>query len=141
MTSGEGARAARMESGLDAAATGGRKPWAGMAVKWIMIGTVLQVAMVITGHYVVSVANVFGILGTLIALVVGLLYAMDARISWGNAALGGALCGGLSALLGIVVSWLLGDVLASILLLGTVSGLVAGGIGGLIGHGVAGRRR
>lgn len=118
----------------------GERPWAGVAVRWILIGTLLQGTMVVTGHFVVSVANVFGLLGTLISLVVGAFYAADAGISWGNGALGGAICGGLCAFLGILLSYALGDVLASILLLGTLSGVVAGAIGGLIGHGLAGRK-
>lgn len=136
----EGRRTARMESGLDAAARGHGRAWAGIAVKWIVIGTLLQVTMVLAGHWVVAVANAFGILGTLISLVVGLFYAVEARISWGNAALGGAVVGAVCAFPGVLVSYLLGDVPAGILLIGPASGLVAGALGGLVGHTTARRR-
>jgi hypothetical protein len=47
----------------------------------------------------------------------------------------GALC----ALIGIVVSYRLGDVTQSVLFLGTLSAAFTGAIGGLIGHVTGGR--
>lgn len=112
----------------------------GAIFRWTAIGTVLQLAMVLIGHWVMAIANLFGILGTLIALVVGLLFGSGARATPASGAGGGAVVGGVSAFLGTVVSWLLGDVTPVILLVGAVSGLVAGGIGGLIGGAMSGRR-
>jgi hypothetical protein len=45
----------------------------------------------------------------LISGVAGLLYARDAALGYGRGALGGAIAGGLCALIGIGVSVLLGD--------------------------------
>ncbi|MEO5902967.1 MAG: hypothetical protein ABIQ55_03035, partial [Gemmatimonadaceae bacterium] len=53
--------------------------------------------------------------------------------SVGSLAIGGAIAGGICALIGILISHLLGDVPASLLLLGTVSSIVTGAIGGAIG--------
>lgn len=102
--------------------------------RWIGIGTVLQTAMVVVGHWVTGVANLFGPVGMLISLFVGLLWARGESVSFGNGAMGGTVVGGACAFIGIVISLLLGDVTAMILLFGTVSSAVAGLVGGLIGH-------
>jgi len=43
-----------------------------------VIGTVLQLIMVLAGHWIPAVANLFAIVGILISLVAGLLYARAA---------------------------------------------------------------
>jgi membrane associated rhomboid family serine protease len=48
--------------------------------------------------------------------------------------------GGLSALIGIFVGWLLKDQPGSVLAFGTLGGFVAGAVGGLIMHAIARRR-
>lgn len=103
-------------------------------IKWAGIGTVLQVAMVVAGHWVTAVAAAFGILGMVISLLVGLLWAREASSGYGPGAGGGAVVGGLCAFVGIVVSFLLGDVAALILVVGTLSSAVTGLLGGLLGH-------
>lgn len=102
-------------------------------LKWIAVGTVLQVAMVLAGHWVAAVASLFGPLGVAISLVVGLLWAREGARGFGHGAGGGAIVGGACALLGIVVSFLLGDVAAVILAFGTISSAVTGALGGLVG--------
>jgi len=102
--------------------------------RWIGIGTILQTAMVVVGHWVTAVSNLFGPLGMFISLLVGLLWARGGSVSFGNGATGGAVVGGVCAFIGIVISLLLGDVTAMILVLGTVSSTVTGLIGGFIGH-------
>ncbi len=98
-------------------------------------GTVLQLAMVLAGHSNASIAAMFAPVGMGISLVAGLIYASQARGgSGGSAALGGLVAGGLCALLGIVVSYALGDVTAQILALGTLSSAVTGAIGGWVGR-------
>ena len=92
------------------------------------LGTALQLAMVVTGHYVASVAMLFGPLGVAISILAGVLYARRAGAA--SPAAGGALAGGLCALLGIAVSFALGDVTALILAFGTLSSAVGGLIGG-----------
>ena len=98
-----------------------------------VIGTVLQLIMVGVGHFVPAVAALFGPVGILISLIAGLLYARAAKGSWSDSMLGGAIAGGVCALLGIAVSWLLGDVTPFILVAGTLSSAVGGVIGGAIG--------
>jgi len=100
-----------------------------------VIGTVLQLAMVLAGHSNASISALFAPVGMAISLVAGVIYASQARgSSGGSAALGGLVAGGLCALLGIIVSYALGDVTAQILALGTLSSAVTGAIGGWIGR-------
>jgi hypothetical protein len=106
----------------------------------ILVGTALQLAMVITGHYTKSVANLFAVLGMTISLVAGLLYALwSKQPSLGADALGGLFAGGICALIGIVVSYALRDVQAVIIVFGTLSSAVTGAIGAAVGHLIAAR--
>lgn len=98
-----------------------------------VIGTVLQLVMVLAGHWIPAVKDQFAIIGTLISLVAGLLYARTAKGSWSDSTLGGVIAGAVSALLGIVVSVLLGDVPPIILVIGTLSSAVGGVAGGAVG--------
>jgi hypothetical protein len=105
-----------------------------------LVGTVLQLAMVIGGHYNKGIANLFAVLGMTISLLAGLLFALWAKQpSIGANALGGLLAGGICALIGIIVSYALRDVPAVIIAFGTLSSAVTGAIGGAIGHWLAGR--
>ncbi len=93
--------------------------------------------MVIAGHFSVYIAmHVFMFGGMAISALAGLLYANAARRGYGGGALGGAIAGGVCALIGIAVSVVLGDTAAMILALGTFSSAVTGAIGGLIGQAI-----
>lgn len=102
-------------------------------IRWILIGTALQTAMVVLGHWVPQVALLFAPLGMAISLVVGLLWARQEARGSADAARGGAFVGGSCALVGITISFLLGDVGPIILLAGTASSAVTGMLGGLAG--------
>lgn len=98
-----------------------------------IVGTILQVAMVVVGHSNQSVKNLFAVGGMGFSLVAGVIYGMQARGGTvGSLATGGAIAGGICAFLGILVSHLLGDVPASLLALGTISSIVTGAIGGAV---------
>ena len=99
-----------------------------------LVGTLLQVVMVVAGHSSPAIKGLFAVGGMGLSLVAGVLYARLARpATRGNAALGGAAAGAICAFLGILVSYLLGDVPGSLLALGTISSAVTGAIGGFIG--------
>jgi hypothetical protein len=105
----------------------------------LVIGTLLQVAMVVMGHFIPFVAlHVFMFGGMGISAVAGVLYGRDAA-GFGGAALGGAIAGAGCALIGIALSVLMGDTQAVILCLGTASSAVTGAIGGLLGRAIAAR--
>jgi hypothetical protein len=100
-----------------------------------VVGTVLQLAMVLAGHTNASIAQMFAVGGMGISLVAGVVYAKLAGAGTaGSYAVGGLIAGGVCALIGICVSYLLGDVSAFILLAGTLSSAVAGAIGGWLGR-------
>lgn len=102
-------------------------------LRWMIVGTLFQLAMVLVGHQVAAVASLFGPLGVAISLGAGLGWAWQEAEGPSHGTGGGALVGGVCAFLGIVVSWLLGDVTAVILLFGTASSAVTGALGGLGG--------
>lgn len=105
-----------------------------------ILGTVLQAAMVVAGHFIAFVAmNVFAFGGMGISALAGLLYGRKAA-GYGGAALGGAAAGAVCALIGIAISVVLGDTPAQILILGTASSGVTGAVGGVIGKLVSGTR-
>ena len=102
------------------------------------IGTVLQAAMVISGHRNASIAKLFAVGGMSLSLIAGVLYAvLVSGATTGSAVVGGVLAGGLCALIGIAISYVLKDVPASLLLLGTLSSAITGAIGGWLGSLVA----
>jgi hypothetical protein len=99
-----------------------------------VIGTILQVAMVVVGHTNETVKGLFAVGGMGFSLVAGLIYAVSAGGgAAGSLALGGAVAGGVCAFIGILVSHLLGDVPMSLLALGTISSVVTGALGGWLG--------
>lgn len=106
---------------------------------WIstLVGTIAQVAMVVAGHWSAEVKGEFMLGGLGLSCIAGAIYAARAGVSWGGAILGGSIAGGVSALLGIAVSFLLHDVPASLLALGTVGSMVTGLIGGIAARALA----
>ena len=99
-----------------------------------VLGTVLQVIMVVAGHSNKSIANLFAVGGMGFSLIAGLVYAIVARGgSTSSLAIGGLVAGAVCALIGIFVSYMLKDVPVTLLALGTVSSAVTGAIGGAIG--------
>jgi hypothetical protein len=96
---------------------------------WIAAGTVLQIAMVVAGHFIPPLRDWWGPGGMLISLVVG---ALAAQARWSEALVAGALAGGVGAFVGILIALLLGDVAALLLALGTLSSVVAGVIGAAV---------
>ncbi len=109
-------------------------------MKSAIVGTVLQLLMVVVGHYVPQIANLFPVLGTGIGGVAGILNGLWGRgASMQSAAGGGAVAGGAGGLIGTLVSSLLGDVPMSTVAIGTGSTAVAGAIGGVLGKFLGGR--
>lgn len=96
------------------------------------IATVLQVGMVLAGHWSPAVAGLYAIGGMGFSLIGGVIYALMAKPGWKEAIGMGALVGGLSGFFGIAVSYALGDVPASLLALGTVSSAATGYVGSAV---------
>jgi hypothetical protein len=94
------------------------------------IGLILQLVMVVAGHYMPPVKAKFAVGGMLISLLAGAIYIRLEQQGWQGALLGGAIAGGVCALLAIAVSVSLKDVPAMILVIGTLGSVVAGLVGG-----------
>jgi hypothetical protein len=98
------------------------------------VGTALQLLMVAAGHYSPAVARMFPAGGMSISALAGVMAALGSRpASLGSAAGRGALAGGVCAFVGILFSYLLGDVPAAVLGFGTASSAVTGALGGVVG--------
>jgi len=100
------------------------------------IGSALQLAMVLTGHQVLSMQDWYGPGGMALSLLAGVIYARISRGSSRDVVIGGSLAGGICALIGIGVSYLLGDVPSSLLLFGTVASAVAGAVGAAVARAI-----
>ena len=100
-----------------------------------LIGTVLQLIMVTLGHSTPSVRADFAVGGMAISLIAGILYAViSTEVIARDNVIGGLIAGAVCAVIGILVSCILGDVPASLLLIGTASSAVTGALGGWIGR-------
>ncbi len=110
---------------------------AGGALKqWTLYGTLVQLAMVIAGHWIEPIRDhVFAVGGMAISAAAAALYARAAGLARGRSALYGAVVGGVCALVGIAVSVGLNNTPPIILLVGTASSAATGAIGGAIAGG------
>lgn len=103
------------------------------------LGAVLQAAMVLLGlaFPALQQGNVYPIVGTLLAVLAGFLFALwIPGTPLPTALVGGALSGGISSLLGALVAALTGQASPApvvTVLIGTVTGIVAGSVGGFFG--------
>ena len=101
----------------------------------IIVGTVLQAAMMVLGHFFPWIrVHVFLFGGMMISSTAGYLYAMDYGAGFGRGILGGAVAGGVCGLLGLAVSVLLGDTPAALLALWTAIFTLTGAAGGFWGE-------
>src|SRR5580704_17050541 len=82
----------------------------------VLVGSLLQLIAVLVAHFSVWLELHALLFGTMmISATIGYLYAQDVAWGYAKGACGGALAGGLCALLGVAVSGALGD-LAPIML-------------------------
>jgi len=101
----------------------------------LVVGTGLQVAMILIGHFSAFVRDhVFLFGGMMISATAAYLYAMDFGAGFGRGILGGAIAGGICALVGIAASVALGDTPAVTLALGTAISTLTGAAGGFWGE-------
>jgi hypothetical protein len=100
-----------------------------------LIGTILQVLMVVIGHSNPGIKSLYAVGGMGISLIAGILYTVvSTEVILRDNIVAGLIAGAVCAFVGIFVSCLLGDVPASLLLLGTASSAVTGALGGWIGR-------
>ncbi len=109
-------------------------------LKATAMGTLLQVLMVVAGHFMPQVAQLFPVVGTGLGGLTGLLFGLFSKGTAGGALAGGAAAsGGIAGLLGSTVSMALGDATAATIGIATASTAVAGAIGGFLGKILGGK--
>jgi hypothetical protein len=98
------------------------------------IGTLLQTAMVVIGHFIPALmeAGLFPVGGTLIGLVTGWMAGAGVTAPAGSTALAGGAAAGVAGVLGSLVSTALGDVPLGNVAIAGVSTFVAGAIGAFV---------
>ena len=98
---------------------------------YIIVGIVLQVVMVVSGHYSEAVINLSAVLGVGIPLIVGAVFGATRALSTKDAALGGFAIGIVGAFIGILLAIMMGDQEWILLSFGPISSAVTGVIGSL----------
>jgi len=101
---------------------------------FVVIGIVLQLLMVVAGHFFESVLNLSGILGTAIPFVLGIWYGASRRPGYGRCAWGGFVIGVVGAFIGVVAAMLMKDQTWILLTFAPLSSGVTGAVGGLLGR-------
>ncbi|MBT8477969.1 MAG: hypothetical protein KJO06_03565 [Gemmatimonadetes bacterium] len=109
--------------------------------RYVLIALILQLAMVLTSQASSAVANLSGLFGMGIPLVVGWFYAVRRGLSLKEASTGGVLIGAVGAAIGLVVAIALGGGSWSLLPLGTAASTFTGWLGAFLGWTVKGGRK
>ena len=100
-----------------------------------IVGTILQLALALAGHFIPWVAVHFFMFGRMMAAATaGYYYGMILGRGYSIGALGGAFAGGLSAAPVIGISVLLGDAELAMIALGTGVCILTGAVGGAFGQ-------
>jgi len=104
-------------------------------VRAAVVGIVLEIALVGSGHFVPFIArNLFLFGGMIIVATAAYLYGMDSGRGYFPGATGGAIVAGISGFLGSGLAVLLGDGPQSIIPFYTAICVFTGAIGGLFGQ-------
>jgi hypothetical protein len=107
--------------------------------RFVWIALILQVVMVVAGHFSTAVVNLSAILGTGIPFVVALWYGAAKKPPYTAGAKGGFVIGIVGAVVGVLVAILMGDQPWSLLAFAPLSSGVTGLLGGVIGALIGGR--
>jgi hypothetical protein len=86
------------------------------------------------GFPVLERENLFPIVGTLLAVLAGYLFAAWAPGRLQMALVGGALAGGISSFFGVLLAALTGPADLFTIVVASLTGVVAGGVGGFFGR-------
>ena len=101
----------------------------------ILVGTLFQVVAVVIAHFSLLIethALLFG--GMMISATMGYLYAQEVARGYVKGACGGAVAGGLCAIIGMAPSVLLGDMTPKMLGVRTLISILTGAVGGIYGQ-------
>ena len=101
----------------------------------ILVGTLFQVVAVLIAHFspwIETHALLFG--GMMISATMGYLYAQEVARGYVKGACGGAMAGGVCAVIGIAPSVLLGDMTLKMLVVRVLISVLTGAVGGIYGQ-------
>ena len=101
----------------------------------ILVGTLFQVIAVLIAHFSLWIethALLFG--GMMISATMGYLYAQEVARGYVKGACGGAMAGGVCAVIGIAPSVLLGDMTLKMLMVRALISVLTGAVGGIYGQ-------
>lgn len=101
--------------------------------RWSAVGVLLQLGLAVAGHYLDPVARLYAPLATFLSFGLGFVFASREGRHYRAASAGGAVVGGVGALAGMYVAYLLGGVGALLVVYGSLAATVAGGLGGIAG--------
>ncbi len=99
-----------------------------------VIGTVLQLALALAGHFEGSVVQFYLFGRMMLAATAGYVYGLSFGAGYGRGALGGAIAGGLCAVAGLTASVVLGETPAWEVSTEAGIALLTGAVGGAFGQ-------
>jgi len=102
--------------------------------RYVWTAVVLQVAMVVAGHWVETVLNLSGVLGTLIPFGVAVVYGARGETTLGATARGGVAIGFVSSLTGVLLAIVLGDATWLPLTWAPITAAACGWLGAAVGR-------
>jgi hypothetical protein len=101
----------------------------------LIVGIVLQLALAVAAHYVTDIAKYYFLFGgMMIAATAGYFYGMASASGYFAGATGGAIVGGLCALIGAGAAVLMHDAARTAIPLFTAICVLTGAVGGLFGQ-------
>lgn len=103
---------------------------------YVIIALVLQILMVLGGHFNETILSLSAPLGVGIPLVIGAWFGASSAPDYKAAAVGGLIIGLVGATVGILIAILLGDAQWILLAFGPLSSAVTGVLGGSLGFAV-----
>lgn len=101
----------------------------------IVVGTMLQIVFVVLAHFshwIETHALLFA--GMMTSATVGYLYALEVARGYARGACGGAIAGGVCAVIGIALAVLLGDMSERIFVVRDLVSVLTGAVGGIYGQ-------
>ena len=102
--------------------------------RFVWMAAVLQLVVVLAGHFLEAVLNLSGVLGTAIPFVVAVVYGFTTAETFRRALRGGALVGLVGALVGSLLAILLRDATWTLLTYAPVASTLTGCLGAVVGR-------
>ncbi len=99
---------------------------------WAGLGTILQIGLVVAGHYSDGVYSAWPVPSLSTSVLAGVAYVIHIRRSYGDSAWHGGMVGGICTFLGTALAAVLADVSALQLATVALGGIVVGAVAGVL---------